>query len=106
MVKKSLIPNVVTVCGIDYEIIVQPFIAHNNETAYGMCHEETCTIEVREGMPLQRLKEVLLHEVLHAVSNETNIDLNENQVHNLAIQILDVLRRNELLRKILVSEND
>lgn len=97
-----VIPERVNICGIVYEIEIVPEVVCNGESAYGMCDEGTCVIKVKEGMNKYRLKEVLLHEIIHGISNETAIDLNETQVHNLAIQLLDVINRNELLGKILV----
>jgi uncharacterized protein YpuA (DUF1002 family) len=41
----------------------------------------------------ERLSQVFLHEVVHAVSNELNINLTEDQVNNLAVGLNPIIHK-------------
>lgn len=61
---------------------------------YGRCRSVTQEIHVNMGQAPHQMRDTLLHEVLHAVSNELHLELEERQVHVLANALLDTLRRN------------
>lgn len=51
-------------------------------------------ITIKKGQPLETEQDTLLHEVMHAVDSELNLNLSEKQVRGLATGILAVLKDN------------
>jgi hypothetical protein len=54
-------------------------------------------INLSPDIPTQLQEEALLHEVIHAISNEVALDLSENQVTSLSSVLYQVLKDNCLL---------
>ena len=54
-------------------------------------------ISVRESQPLEQEQDTVLHEVIHAISHEADINLQEKQVRPLATILLGILKDNERL---------
>jgi len=74
-----------------------------NEGCWAIYDDDTSTIWVRKGMPPSRKAEVLLHEVIHAISYIHGFDISEKAVNTLAIEMIAFFRTNKLsfIRKIL-----
>lgn len=51
-------------------------------------------ITIKKGQPLETEQDTVLHEALHAVDSELNLNLSEKQVRGLATGILAVLKDN------------
>jgi hypothetical protein len=51
-------------------------------------------IIVRKGQPLETEQDTLLHEVIHAIDSELNLNLSEKQVRGSATGLLAVLKDN------------
>ena len=61
---------------------------------YGECNDEQQTIKIRKDLNAEHQADVLLHEVLHAVSFAMNAKLSERQVHTVASGLLAVIYDN------------
>lgn len=73
--------------------------------------EDARKIVVRPGLPADKEREVLLHEVLHAVVTAANLgwedDSDEERiVRSMTGPLLDVLRRNPALVKYLTTTQE
>lgn len=60
------------------------------------CHDDL-TIDIKNKLPLPLEQEVVLHELLHAISDSMNVELTEHQVTAVAAGIVQVLRDNKSL---------
>ena len=54
-------------------------------------------ITIKKGQPLETEQDTILHEIVHAIDNELNLDMKEKQVRGLATGILAVLKDNPRL---------
>ena len=61
-------PTKLTILGFSYRVVFEPQQIHDGKDYnWGMCNNETQTIQVWAGLSEQRQRQVLLHEVIHAV---------------------------------------
>jgi hypothetical protein len=61
-------PKTVRILGFDYQVVFEPQqIWDGKEYAWGMCDNEKQTIQIWDGLTLQRKRQVFLHEVIHAI---------------------------------------
>lgn len=68
------------------------------EDRYGHCDANNQIILMRSGMRGAQCLDTFIHEITHAISDSTNIDLTEHQVHNLGMAWTAIFRQNpELL---------
>lgn len=74
------------------------------EDKMGECDTLGQRILVEEGLQYDTQKEVILHEVLHAVSDEMGLELSESQVSGTAKGILAVLIDNPSFAKFLLKK--
>ena len=86
-----MIPDKLNICGVNYNVIWRSDKdMHNNigETRYNDCeiwlNDKYRHIE-------ERITQVFLHECVHAVSEELNLNLTEDQVNNLAVGLHPVI---------------
>ena len=70
----------------------------------GMCDSLNQDIWIEEGLKFDTQKETVLHEVLHAISDEMALDLSEAQVDGGAKGILAVLMDNPSFAKYLLKK--
>lgn len=75
-----------------------------DEDTFGVCFRERCWISLREGMDVDVYREVLLHEVLHALEHILDLDVKEATIVGLASGLLAVLRDNPKFAAWLVEE--
>lgn len=61
-------------------------------------------LHVRDGMPADRERAILWHEILHAVESDAGISLTEEQVRAMAAGLFAVLRDNPDLTRYLLEE--
>jgi hypothetical protein len=79
------------------------------EDRYGHCDANNQIILMRAGLRGAQCLDVYIHEITHAISDTTNIELTEHQVHNLGMAWASIFRQNpELLMFIMdrVREED
>jgi hypothetical protein len=63
----------------------------------GCCNSSHNTIDLREDMQFEKGQEVLLHEVLHAISDLMEIGLKEKQVSTIAVGVYQFLKDNDFV---------
>lgn len=74
------------------------------EELQGQCDSLNQQILIQEDLKYDTQKETLMHEVLHAISDEMNLDLTEAQVSGGSKGILAVLIDNPSFARYLVSK--
>lgn len=89
--------NKLRILNVDYEITEAEHVVINNVLHYGSCDSNDCTITIQGGLNGQRYREVLLHELIHAVSNEYDAGLSEKQVDTIAYGLLKLFDENNLV---------
>ena len=88
------IPSQVIILGQPFDIIMKPQAEMEDEL--GCCQVTYNTIFLRQDMKDEKMGEVLLHEIIHAVGENLNLDLTENQVNNLAVGLYPIFRHQRL----------
>ena len=98
-----MIPNKIEVAGITYAVEELPFIEINNNRNYmGMCSYDQTKIEVLTSISDDRKREVFVHELTHAIMNESGFGLDEEDgphteenVERIGKVLYQVLRDND-----------
>jgi hypothetical protein len=90
------IPQSVNICGQKFTIIRLKQIIIDGKYCLGACSADECKILIKSGLHKEKAREVLLHECIHAISDNLNINLTENKVNTLSIEILRLIRSNGL----------
>ena len=112
-------PKAVTRAHRPAAIKVGPFVyrvkdwdqrAANNSEAWGMCDKATHTILLDQSMGPQKMREVLLHEINHAIYNAVGLNIHdeiseERIVLAMTYQQLAVMRDNPDLVAWLMEED-
>lgn len=75
----------------------------DDEEMMGLCSQPEQTIWLLEGMPKDRERDILWHEIKHAISDEMNARLKEEQIKIMATGELAVLRDNPWLAEYLTD---
>jgi hypothetical protein len=75
----------------------------NRESLWGQIDYWTRTIRIYDnGRPIEDVWQVLIHEVLHGISDALKLKLNNDDMHDdldvLALAITDVLFRNDWIK--------
>lgn len=73
-------------------------------TDLGSANSRTLVLQISPHQAPDAMRDTLLHEALHAISNELFLELEERQVHTLAAGLLDVLRRNPKFTRFLLAK--
>lgn len=71
----------------------------------GECDPCSQVIKVESGMPEDSERDTLLHEVVHAIDAEMDLDLTEKQVLGISKGILAVLMDNSSFRRYLLRKS-
>lgn len=69
---------------------------HGGAELLGKANSSLCEIWLTKNMATEKAKEVLLHEALHMIDIDCNLNLGENKVNTLAIEILRLITQNNL----------
>jgi len=91
-------PSQVRVLGAQYDIIEKKM-----KGAYGMHYFGKCMIQIAPGLAFDREREVLVHELVHAIDEAMQSKLSEDQVEKLGVGIYALLADNPELVKYLVD---
>lgn len=76
----------INICGVDFEVKpIEPNTRQDNRM--GRCDTKYSLITIDKSMPEPVRELTLLHETIHAISDMSSLDLNENQVSVLANEI-------------------
>lgn len=91
------IPKVLRVCGHDINVVIKPGdLTLEGSPVWGWYDDKNHTICLNKGMAKTRQMEVILHELIHAISSIHCLGLSEKQVKLLGVEILAVIRNNKL----------
>ena len=81
------------ILGMDYRVDVSPRNV-DAQNLRGQCNVEDCLIYITGEGDQQVMRETLVHEVLHAISERLNIGLDEEKVRNLSVGLDAVMADN------------
>lgn len=92
-----MFPNKIQVGGIGYAVQTVPFVEIDQNRNYqGACRPRLAVIEVLNDLAEDRQKQVLAHELIHAMMFEAGInDHDEDMVERLGIVFHQVLKDND-----------
>ncbi|CAH0041736.1 TPA: hypothetical protein ACU3I3_002005 [Staphylococcus aureus] len=86
----------INVCGVKYKI-VQLEDVDNNPSCLGLCIYKDSLIQLKQGLSFERKKQILIHELLHAMMYEAGYEEHdEGLVNNLSIVINQVISQNDI----------
>jgi uncharacterized protein YpuA (DUF1002 family) len=84
---------------ISYELVfIERF--ENDESCVGETRFDVKQIVIKKNEPVTETVKTIIHEIFHAISEEYNIQLTENQVKALEKGLFTVLRINNLFRAV------
>ncbi|EVY72567.1 TPA: hypothetical protein NJP82_001078 [Staphylococcus aureus] len=86
----------INVCGVKYKI-VQLEDVDNNPSCLGLCIYKDSLIQLKRGLSFERKKQILIHELLHAMMYESGYEEHDEElVNNLSIVINQVISQNDI----------
>ena len=91
------IPKRLKILGKYFKIIL------TEEGDYGSCDIEKCEISLRTTQDPQQMRDTLLHETLHAISDMLDLKYTEKQVHLGATGLYALLHDNKHFSKWLME---
>jgi hypothetical protein len=102
-------PRRVKVLGRTYTIEFLPtgspiLVNDDDENCLGRVDHNAQQIAVDDKQVLEAQQDTVLHEVLHAIENTLNLDVEENTIHLFATGVLAVLRENPEVTRFLLSK--
>jgi uncharacterized protein YjaZ len=101
MLRSELNGKTIDILGQNWNIVLtNNLVDENNDLADGLCDEQKLTIFLNSNVPDERIKEVLLHEIIHVVDSVFSLELSETQVTKLARGLFGVLRPESLRKRI------
>jgi hypothetical protein len=71
---------------------------------YGRCFHKELRIRICNDKPLDQQQDTSIHEVLHAIDLELNLELSEKKIRRLATCFLAILKDNPQYTKFLLSK--
>jgi Zn-dependent peptidase ImmA (M78 family) len=77
------------------EITVEYFKEHLRNLNMGSCNTLKDVISINEDISLNKRQETMLHELIHSISDDFNLDLNENAVCTLANILYATIKENK-----------
>lgn len=89
------------VLGYDFAIVAATDGEHMDGYD-GLCDEKRSTLHVRSRLPADKARETTLHEIVHAVSNAMDAELEERQVLTISRGLYAVCRDNPEYMKALL----
>jgi Zn-dependent peptidase ImmA (M78 family) len=89
-------PKTIMILGQKYTVKVRCENEMPEKKALGMCSSNQNTIYLNTELDGDKKDEVLLHEIIHAISEMIELRLNEVQVNNLAVGLLPFVNRKAL----------
>ncbi|HIA6781623.1 TPA: hypothetical protein ACWRP5_001702, partial [Staphylococcus aureus] len=77
--------------------IVQLEDVDNNPSCLGLCIYKDSLIQLKRGLSFERKKQILIHELLHAMMYESGYEEHDEElVNNLSIVINQVISQNDI----------
>lgn len=91
-----MLPNKIDVAGINYEIKIVDGLAEEHGLGGQILYEKGI-IKIDSDMCQDKKEQILVHEMLHAVFNESGYDKqDEDMINRLSIVLYQVLKNNNL----------
>lgn len=92
-----VIPPVVKILGQDYKI---KFLGKSKKRDFiGRCFPHANIIQLDENLPPDKMGEVFLHEVLHAIDENLELGIKHKSINRLAIALYQFLKDNNHLNE-------
>lgn len=86
----------IDVCGVKYNVF-QVEEVDNDPSCLGLCIYRESLIQIKKSLSTERKKQVLTHELLHAMLYEAGYDEHDEKlVQNLSIVINQVIGQNDI----------
>ena len=95
-------PDKIRVLGRDI-VFTYPKQADLDLEEYGKFTLSKLSISVQDGLPLALEREVIFHELLHAIDHSIDLGLSERHVNTLGVLIMQVLSDNPEFLKYLAK---
>jgi len=95
-------PDVINLLGYDINVRFKPMILVDNATALGTYIQDKTEIQLKSNMSKSAERNTLLHELLHAILQEYELD-SEELVRIVTPALLNLLRSNPKLIAYLTS---
>jgi hypothetical protein len=91
-------PDHVIIMGRRYSVLYVPEPkAEGGESSIGYVDPLKQEIRIWDGCCVQRELDVLLHEIIHVLSDDLCLGMEENAVHALGVALADTLIRNGMM---------
>lgn len=90
------IPKRVSICGQLFTVTYKKDLEIGGDKLLGCCDINNCKIVLKQGMSVEKKKEVFFHECVHAIEENLNMNLGETKVNLLGIHILSLITNNNL----------
>ena len=92
-----IIPEVVKILGQEYRI---EFLGKKKKRGFiGRCFPHANIIQLDESLCPDKMGEVFLHEVLHAIDENLELDIKHRSINRLAIALYQFLKENNHLNE-------
>lgn len=86
----------INVCGVKY-YVMQVEEVDNDPSCLGICIYRESLIQIKRGLSTERKKQVLVHELLHAIMYEAGYEEHDEElVKNLSVVINQIVSQNEI----------
>lgn len=96
------IPDYVRISGIEYKVKYVPNLNDGCKLCYGHIDFDRCEIQISKTIEFDEQKQIvtLLHEVIHGIIEEYNVDMSdeESAVKGISKGLFQVIRDNEFFR--------
>lgn len=94
-VQKVNILDKVKIGGLIYDVKVVDELYKDGQELLGWIQPDKLSIRL-EKAPRQIMEQVFIHEIIHGIDNEYNIDLSESQVDRIANGIYALIQDNDI----------
>lgn len=101
-----MLPKKVNILGQLWDINFVPDLKDKKlRPRLGLCNHDMLKIEVEVNIPLEFKREILLHEIIHAVDSAFALKLSEFQVDKLARGLYGTLARDSIVTEFLFRDS-
>lgn len=92
------IPKKLKIGPINYRVVEvgSNGVATDDPHTWGFVDFSTCVIRLYRDLPMDKKWAVLMHEIVHAIDEQSGLELNEANTDRLAVSLVDTLTRNKL----------